>query len=171
MERAVFGIAKTDQQADRLLSELQAAGFGPDRISVLLPDREGTRDFAHVKATKAPEGASAGAGAGGALGGALGLLAGLGTLAVPGLGLLIAAGPVLAALSGAAVGAAVGGAAAALVGLGIPELEAKQYEGKIRDGNILVSVHTDEGVERRLAHEIFERCHASDVSSAGEASV
>lgn len=169
MSRAVYGIARTEEQADRIVSEFQANGFSSDRLSVLLPDRAGTRDFAHAKGTKAPEGATAGAGAGGALGGALGLLAGIGTLAVPGLGPLIAAGPILAALSGAAVGATVGGLAGALVGMGIPEYEAKQYEGKLRDGNILIAVHTDTSTDRKLAQQIFEKAHAVDIGSAGEA--
>lgn len=169
MAHAVYGIAKTEEQADRIVFELQAAGFSNDRLSVLLPDRAGTRDFAHAKGTKAPEGATAGAGAGGALGGALGLLAGIGTLALPGLGPLIAAGPIMAALSGVAVGATVGGLAGALVGMGIPEYEAKQYEGKVRDGNILISVHADSSNERKLAQQILEKLHAVDIGTAGEA--
>lgn len=170
MAQAVYGIAKTEAQADRIVAELQGSGFGNDRLSVLLPDCEGTRDFAHVKGSKAPEGATAGAGAGGALGGALGLLVGIGTLAIPGLGPLIAAGPILAALSGAAVGATVGGLTGALVGVGIPEYEAKQYEGKLRDGNILIAIHTENANERKLAERILEQAHAVDIASAGEAS-
>jgi len=170
MGNAVYGIAKTVEQAERIIAELQAAGFSADHLSVLLPDKSGTRDFAHEKGTKAPEGATAGASAGGALGGALGLLAGIGTLALPGLGPLIAAGPILAALSGAAVGATVGGITGALIGMGVPEYEAKQYEGKLRDGNILISVHTDQSSHRQLATKILENAHAEDVGSAGEAS-
>src|SRR5690606_10823949 len=140
MGRAVYGIAKTEGQAERIVTELEAAGFAYEDVSVLMPDRAGTRDFAHEKGTKAPEGAVAGAGTGGVIGGAFGLLAGIGSLAIPGIGPLIAAGPILATLSGAAVGATVGGMAGALVGMGIPEYEAKLYEGRIRDGNILISV-------------------------------
>ena len=140
-------------------------------ISVLFPDRGGTRDFAHEKSTKAPEGAAAGAGTGGLLGGGLGWLVGIGSLAIPGLGPFIAAGPIMAALGGAAIGAAVGGFTGALVGVGIPELEAKQYEAKLREGNILLSVHTEDSDERHRAMEIFEREGARDVSSIGEASV
>jgi len=169
MARAVYGIAKTEAQAERIVSELQAAGFENERLSVLLPDRSGTRDLAHEKSSKAPEGATAGAGAGAALGGALGLLAGVGTLAIPGLGPLIAAGPILAALSGAAVGATIGGVSGALVGLGIPEYEAKQYEGKLRNGNILISVHTESSEERKLVEQILAAAHATDIGSAGEA--
>jgi hypothetical protein len=152
MERAVIGIVDTLDQA-------------------LFPDRQGTRDFAHEQSTKAPEGATAGAGTGGVLGGALGWLVGAGALAIPGLGPFIAAGPILAALSGAAVGAAVGGVTGALVGMGIPEYEAKQYEGKIRGGNILVSVHTEDAEQRRLAKDVFERAGAKDVRTTGEEDV
>jgi hypothetical protein len=169
MATAIYGIAKTGAQAERIVNELEAAGFPYAEISVLMPDREGTRDFAHEKGTKAPEGATAGASAGGVLGGALGLLAGIGTLAIPGVGPLIAAGPILAALSGAAVGATVGGIAGALVGMGIPEYEAKLYEGKIREGNILISVLADDARERKAAEQVFERCGAHDVSSASAA--
>jgi hypothetical protein len=169
--KAVFGIVPTQGHAERIASDLKAAGFTANDISVLLPDKNATRDFAHEKNTKAPEGAAAGAGTGGLLGGGLGWLVGIGSLAIPGLGPFIAAGPILAALSGAAVGAAVGGLTGALVGMGIPELEAKQYESKIREGNILVSVHTDDGTERNRASEILKRGGAHDISSSGEASV
>ena len=135
-DKAVFGIAKSVAQAERIADGLKAAGFSGDDISVLFPDKEGTRDFAHEQHTKAPEGAATGAGTGGVLGGALGWLVGIGSLAIPGVGPFIAAGPIMAALAGAAVGAAAGGLAGALVGLGIPEYEAKRYEGKIREGNI-----------------------------------
>lgn len=168
MERAVIGLVKDAGSAERVAIELRDAGFSPDRISVLFPDKQGTRDFAHEQNTKAPEGATAGAGAGGLLGGGLGWLVGIGSLAIPGLGPFIAAGPILAALSGAAVGAAVGGLTGALVGMGIPEYEAKQYEGKIKDGNILISVHTDARGERKLAKEIFEKAGAEDIKSTGE---
>jgi hypothetical protein len=167
-KKAVFCIAKTESQAERIVAELKACGFSNNDISVLFPDQRGTRDFAHEKSTKAPEGATTGAGAGGLLGGTLGWLAGIGALAIPGVGPLIAAGPIVAALSGAAVGAAVGGVGGALVGMGIPELEAKQYEGKVRDGNILISVHTDDADEVSRAKDIFKRQNAENIASSGE---
>ena len=169
--KAVFGMASSEPQAARIALALEAAGFPPGDISVLFPDRGATRDFAHEKNTKAPEGAAAGAGTGGILGGGLGWLVGIGSLAIPGLGPFIAAGPIMAALGGAAIGAAVGGFTGALVGMGIPELEAKQYESKLRAGNILISVHTEDSDERGRAKEIFEREGAHDISAMGEASV
>src|SRR5438270_1006300 len=138
---AVYGIFRNRSQAENTVDRLVAAGFRTEDISVLLPENVGTKDFAHEKNTKAPEGTTTGAVAGGVVGGTLGLLAGVGALAIPGLGPFIAAGPIMAALSGAAAGAALGGITGALIGLGIPELEAKQYEGKIKGGNILLSVH------------------------------
>lgn len=146
-KKSVLCLAKTYAQADRIVTRLRSCGFAYNDISALFPDKQTTRDFAHEKHTKAPEGAATGAGTGGLVGGALGLLAGIGSLAIPGVGPLIAAGPIMAALSGAAVGAAVGGIAGALIGLGIPEYEAKRYEGKIRDGRILISVHTESNDE------------------------
>ena len=171
MPRAVFCIVPGYTQALRVVEDLRAAGFANDDISVLLPDKTGTRDFAHEHHTKAPEGATVGAGTGGVLGGTMGLLAGIGTLAIPGLGPFVAAGPLMAALSGAAVGAAVGGLAGTLIGLGIPEFEAKRYEGKIRGGNVLLSVHVGDTSESKLAKEIFENAGAEDVSTSSEASV
>src|SRR5687767_13430366 len=168
MAKAVFCIAKTEAQATTIVEQLKAAGFSNNDISALLPDKAGTRDFAHEQHTKAPEGAATGAATGGVLGGALGWLAGIGALAIPGLGPFIAAGPIMAALSGAAVGASVGGLTGALAGMGIPEYEAKRYEGKVRDGNILLSVHTDDSEQRSLAKSIFERAGAEDVSSSSE---
>jgi hypothetical protein len=168
MSSAVFCIAKSSTQAERIVSDLKASGFDSNDVSALFPDKEGTRDFAHAQHTKAPEGATAGAATGGVLGGGLGWLAGIGALAVPGVGPLIAAGPILAALSGAAAGAAVGGLTGGLVGYGVPEYEAKRYEGKVRDGNILLSVHTEDRKERSRAKEIFSRNGAEDVSSSGE---
>lgn len=168
-KRAVFGIVKSYGEAEFVVQELKRGGFAESDISALFPDKAGTRDFAHEKHTKAPEGAVAGAGTGGVAGGTLGLLAGIGALAIPGFGPLIAAGPLLAALSGAAVGAAVGGITGALIGMGIPELEAKQYEGKIKDGNILISVHTEDGKQVDRAKDIFKRLQVSDISSTGEA--
>src|ERR1700675_4888895 len=147
MKTSVYCIATTEGQADRIVRELQTVGFANDDISVLFPDTRGSRDLGHEKHSKAPEGVTTGASTGGILGGALGWLAGIGTLAIPGVGPFIAAGPILAALSGAAIGGTVGGVTGALVGLGIPELEAKRYEGKIKDGNILISVHTDSSEE------------------------
>src|ERR1700759_87742 len=141
MKKAIIGISDSSERAEAVLENLKAAGIRSDNVSVLLPDKSGTKDFAHEQHTKAPEGAIAGAGAGGAIGGTLGLLAGIGALAIPGLGAFLAARPIMAALSGIAAGAAVGGVAGALVGMGIPEIEAKKYEGKIKDGNILLSVH------------------------------
>ena len=169
--RAVFGMASSEPQAARIATALETSGFSPNDISVLFSDTTRSRDFAHEKNTKAPEGAAAGAGAGGILGGGLGWLVGVGTLAIPGLGPFIAAGPIMAALGGAAIGAAVGGLTGALVGFGIPEFEAKQYESKLRAGNILISVHTEDGDERTRAKEIFKREGAHDISSTAEASV
>lgn len=167
--QAVFCTARSVEQAEAIVAELKRAGFANDDISALFPDKSGSRDFAHEHNTKAPEGATAGAGAGGLLGGALGWLVGIGTIAIPGVGPFIAAGPIMAALGGAAVGATVGGLGGALVGLGMPELEAKQYEGKIRSGNILLSVHTEDGDERSRAKDIFKRAGADDIAGAGEA--
>jgi hypothetical protein len=171
MEKAVFGIAKNESQAVSITNQLKIAGFSQNDISVLLPDKTGTRDFAHEEHTKAPEGAATGAGSGAILGGGLGLLLGIGALAIPGLGPFIAAGPIMAALAGAGAGAAVGGVAGALIGMGIPEYEAKRYEGKIKGGNILMSVHTRDGSERDRAKEIFETAGAEDISYTGESRV
>lgn len=167
-KKAVLGIVNTYQQAEATVAQLRNAGFVDNDISVLFPDQKGTRDFAHEHSTKAPEGAIAGVGAGGAVGGTLGLLAGIGALAIPGLGPFIAAGPILAALSGAAAGAAVGGITGALIGMGIPEVEAKQYENKIKNGNILMSVHVEDGDHKDRAKKIFEQAKASDICVAGE---
>jgi hypothetical protein len=169
MKKSVFCIVKTDQQAEAIVGDLRASGFSHDDVSVLFPDTTGRRDLAHEGASKAPEGATAGGSAGVVLGGALGWLAGIGALAIPGLGPFIAAGPIMAALSGAAVGAAVGGTTGALVGAGIPEYEAKRYEGKLKSGGILLAVHTEDSEERSKVKEIFERHHAEDIGSSGEA--
>jgi len=171
MSKAVFCIANSEAQAETVVTQLKEAGFSYDDISVLFPDRGGTRTFAHEQQTKAPEGAAAGAGTGGVVGGTLGWLAGIGVLSITGLGPLIAAGPILAALSGAAVGAAVGGITGALVGMGIPEYEAKRYEGRIQKGNILISVHTESSEEASHAKQIFRNAGAEDVASASEATV
>jgi len=171
MKNAVYGIANSPQQAEAIVTRLQDAGISTSDVSVLFPDKAGTRDFAHEKNTKAPEGAATGGLAGMGVGGALGLLAGIGALAIPGVGPLIAAGPIMGALSGAAVGGATGGLIGALVGLGIPELEAKQYEGKVRAGNLLISVHTESGDQRSRAKQVLEEAGATDVSSTSEATV
>lgn len=171
MEHAVYGIAKTRTQAESVVEQLRSTGFSGEDISVLFPDTAGSRDFAHEKNTKAPEGATAGGVAGMGAGAVLGWLAGIGTLAIPGVGPFIAAGPIMAALGGAAVGGATGGLVGALVGMGMPEYEAKLYDGRIRSGNILVSVHTDDGDEQKQAKKIFESAGLEDVSSSTEASV
>lgn len=167
---AVFGIYHTANQAERSVDDLLAAGFTNDDISVLLPDREGTKDFAHEKSTKAPEGATAGVAAGGAIGGTLGLLAGIGVLAIPGVGPLIAAGPIMGALAGLGVGGAVGGVVGALAGMGIPEYEAKRYEGRIKEGGVLLSVHCENSDEVTRAKDLLKQTGAQDISSSGEAS-
>ncbi|EEF62066.1 hypothetical protein [Pedosphaera parvula] len=169
--KSVFCVARDEVQASCIVDDLKMAGFSKNDISALLPDKSGTRDFAHEKGTKAPEGAATGAGTGGVLGGALGWLAGIGALAIPGVGPFIAAGPIMAALSGAAVGAAAGGLVGTLVGMGIPEFEAKRYQGKIREGRILLSVHSEDSNETKRAKNIFERAGAEDISTAGEESV
>ncbi len=168
MKSSVLGLIETRQQADGILQKLQNEGFKNEDISVLFPDKESSRDFAQKKETKLPEGATVGAGTGGVIGGVVGLLAGIGSLAIPGLGPFIAAGPIMAALSGGAIGAGFGGIAGALVGLGIPEYEAKRYEGKVKEGDILISVHTDNPEEIRRAKRIFEESHARDISTTGE---
>src|SRR5436190_6481400 len=166
MSKSVFGIATTQGQAERIVQQLQAQGFGTSEISVLMPDTGGTRDIGHVKATKAPEGAATG----GATGGVVGLLAGIGALAIPGVGPLIAAGPIMAALSGAAVGAATGGVLGGLIGLGVPEIEAKRYEEKLKKGNYLIAVHTEESEDVDRAKDIFKAARAEDISTVSEAS-
>jgi hypothetical protein len=171
VKKSVIGIVETRVQAEEIVSELHAAGVASSQVSVLFPDKQGTKDFAHEHHTKAPEGAVIGGGAGGAIGGTIGLLAGIGALAIPGVGPLIAAGPLMAALSGAAAGAAVGGIAGALVGFGIPELEAKTYEGKIRGGNILLAVHTEDSETEKRAKQIFDNHKAHDVVVTGDSSV
>jgi len=167
---AVYGIFRTRGQAENGVDRLVAAGFRTEDISVLLPENVGTKDFAHEKNTKAPEGATTGVVAGGVVGGTLGLLAGIGALAIPGLGPFIAAGPIMAALAGAGAGGAVGGLVGALVGMGIPEYEAKRYEGRIKEGGILMSVHCDNSDWTKKAKELLEQTGADDISSTGEAS-
>jgi hypothetical protein len=167
---AVFGIYNGRSGVETAVEALKAAGFSNSDVSVLFPENQGTKDFAHEKNTKAPEGATTGAGTGAVLGGGLGWLAGIGALAIPGLGPFIAAGPIMAALAGAGVGGAVGGLTGALIGMGIPEYEAKRYEGRVKDGGILLSVHSNSSEETKKAKEILERTGAQDVSSTGEAS-
>ena len=168
-EKSVFAIINSSNRAEQTVERLQRAGFSSSDISILLPDTHGNRDFGHVKATKAPEGATAGGVTGGVTGGVLGLLAGIGALAIPGLGPFIAAGPIMAALSGASIGAATGGLVGALVGMGIPEIEAKRYENKLRDGNYLVSVDVADGDEEDRAKEIFKSLGAEDISTTSMA--
>ena len=163
---SVLGILRSRSQAEQLIQRLQDAGFPASEISVLLPDTEGRHDVGAVKATKAPEGATTGAATGGVTGGVLGLLAGIGALAIPGVGPFIAAGPIMAALSGAAVGATTGGIVGGLIGLGIPEIEARRYEDKLKKGGYLVAVSTDDGDEKDRAKEIFENAGAEDISTA-----
>ena len=170
-KKSVFCIATSSDQGDRIVGQLKEANFSSNDISVLFPDKESTRDFAHEKNTKAPEGAVTGAGTGGLLGGALGWLAGIGSLAIPGVGPFIAAGPIMAALSGAAIGATAGGITGGLIGLGIPELEAKRYEGKVKAGNLLISVHTESSEEIKRAKDIFAKAGAQDICTTGEASM
>src|SRR5246127_4029263 len=167
---AVFGIYQTYEGVESAVDALKVAGFRNTDISVLFPENVGTKDFAHQKGTKAPEGATTGAGTGAVVGGALGWLAGIGALAIPGVGPFIAAGPIMAALAGVGVGGAVGGVTGALIGLGIPEYEAKRYEGRIQKGGILLSVHCDTSDEIKRAKRILEQTSAQDISSAGEAS-
>jgi hypothetical protein len=166
---AVFGIYPNRMAVEEAVDSLRNAGFRNTDISVLFPENAGTKDFAHEKNTKAPEGATTGVVAGGVLGGALGWLAGIGALAIPGLGPFIAAGPIMAALGGLGVGGAVGGLAGALVGLGMPEYEAKRYEGRIREGGILLSVHADNSDWTTRAKKMLEQTGAHDIASAGEA--
>ncbi len=168
---AVFGIFPSTSQAEQAVDTLIAAGFRSDDISVLSPDQQTTKEFATEKNTKAPEGTTTGATAGGAIGGTLGLLAGIGALAIPGLGPFIAAGPIMGALAGLGAGAATGGLIGALVGMGMPEYEAKRYEGRVKDGGVLLSVHCDDSDWVGKAKDILKRVGADDISSAGEKAV
>ncbi len=168
MAHAIFCIAKNESQAGSIVSSLRASNIREQDISVLFPDRKGSHEFAHEHNTKAPEGAISGVGAGGIAGGALGLLAGIGALAIPGVGPLIAAGPIMAALSGAAVGAAAGGIAGALIGMGIPEFEAKRYEDTVKGGKILISVHTENKDDTDRVKQIFKQAGAEDISTTRE---
>jgi hypothetical protein len=167
---AAFGIYRDRVSAENGVDALRLANFRNTDISALLPENLGTKDFAHEKGTKAPEGATAGATTGAVVGGGLGWLVGIGALAIPGLGPLIAAGPIMAALAGVGAGGAIGGLTGALIGMGIPEYEAKRYEGRVKSGGILLSVHCDSSEWTKKAKEILERTGAEDVSSTGEAS-
>jgi Protein of unknown function (DUF3341) len=167
---AVFGIYSTQAGVVSGVDTLQAAGFRYTDVSVLFPESEGTKAFAHEKGTKAPEGATTGAGTGAVLGGGLGWLVGIGALAIPGLGPFIAAGPIMAALAGMGVGGAIGGITGALIGMGIPEYEAKRYEGRVKDGGILLSVHSDSSEWTSKAKKILDATGAQDIASTGEAS-
>src|ERR1700681_4511639 len=165
---AVFGIYKNSAQAESAVDRILAAGFSHNDISVLLPDTQSSKEFAHEKNTKAPEGTTTGVTTGGVIGGTLGLLAGVGALAIPGLGPFIAAGPIMAGLAGLGVGGAVGGLVGALVGMGIPEYEAKRYEGRVKDGGVLLSVHCDTSDEVSRAKDMLKSTGATDISSTGE---
>jgi hypothetical protein len=165
---AVFGIYATVAEAERAVDALVLDRFSNADVSVLLPDNETTREFAHEKHTKAPEGTTTGVAAGGTIGGTLGLLAGIGALAIPGLGPFIAAGPIMGALAGLGVGGAVGGLVGALVGMGMPEFEAKRYEGRVKNGGVLLSVHCDTSDEIARAKDVLKRTGAEDIASAGE---
>jgi hypothetical protein len=168
---AAFGIFNSRAGAERCIDNLMVAGFRSDDISVLAPDQDATKELATEKNTKAPEGATTGATTGGVIGGTLGLLAGIGALAIPGVGPLIAAGPIMASLAGLGVGAAAGGLIGALVGMGIPEYEAKRYEGRVKNGGILVSVHCDNSDWVSKAEAILKSSGGEDISSAGEKSI
>src|SRR5579863_5543761 len=165
---AVFGIYANVSQAERGVDTLIAAGFPSADISVLLADSASSKDFAHEKNTKAPEGTATGVTAGGVVGGTLGVLAGIGALAIPGLGPFIAAGPIMAGLAGLGVGGAVGGLIGALVGMGIPEYEAKRYEGRLKSGGVLLSVHCDTSEQIKRAKDLLKETGAEDISSTGE---
>src|SRR5438094_1261328 len=167
---AVFGIYPNRTSVESAVDALKTAEFRNSDISVLFPENSGTKDFAHEKHTKAPEGATTGAGSGVVLGGTLGWLAGIGALAIPGVGPFIAAGPIMGALAGAGVGGAVGGLVGALVGMGIPEYEAKRYEGRVRQGGVLLSVHADNSDWVKRAKDLLRDTGAEDISSSGEAS-
>lgn len=167
---AVFGIYRTRADAENGVDQLITSGFRSEDVSVLLQDNLGTKDFAHEKHTKAPEGTATGAVTGGVVGGTLGLLAGIGALAIPGVGPFIAAGPIMGALAGIGSGGIVGGIVGALVGMGIPEFEAKRYEGRIKEGGILLSVHCDNSDWVSKAKDVLEHTGADDVSSSSESS-
>jgi hypothetical protein len=168
----VFGVYSTITAVDKATDSLIRAGFPNSDISVLMPESlGGPKNMGTEKATKAPEGTAAGVTAGGVIGGSLGVLAGIGLLAIPGLGPFIAAGPIMAGLAGLGVGGAVGGFTGALVGMGIPEFEAKRYEGRLQKGGVLLSVHCATSEEIKRAKEVLKTTNAEDISSTGETSV
>lgn len=167
---SVFGILQSRDQAEQVIDTLRLAGFRAEDISVLLPENIGNKDMGTEKSSKSPEGAAAGGATGAVAGGVLGWLAGIGALAIPGIGPFIAAGPIMAALAGMGAGAVLGGATGALVGIGIPEYEAKRYEGLVRNGGILISVHCDNSEWTSRAKELLERNGVEDISSTSEAS-
>ncbi|XZE19721.1 hypothetical protein SH449x_005048 [Pirellulaceae bacterium SH449] len=171
MAYAIFCTVKTSNEAITVVDRLKAEGFTAEDISVLMPDNQGTKDFAVDNETKSPEGATIGAGTGAVVGGGLGWLLGIGALAIPGVGPFIAAGPIMAALAGTAIGGAVGGISGALIGMGIPEFEAKKFEGKLKGGRCLLSVHSENTEETEKIKEIFENAGAEDITSSREASV
>jgi hypothetical protein len=171
MQQALLGTVSGIAQTTRVVEALRNAGFSNDDISVLMPDEFGAQELGYEKHTKAPEGVSAGVGTGAVLGGTLGFLAGIGVLAIPGMAPLVAAGPLLASLSGVALGGAVGGLSGGLIGLGIPEYEAKKYERKIKYGDTLLSVHTDNGKEAKIADEIFKTEGVQDIHHTPEESL
>jgi hypothetical protein len=168
MSKAVLCTVKTPSDAARIVTLLESAGFTRDDVSMLMPNDNATSDFEIDNQTKAPEGAIVGAGTGAAVGGALGWLAGIGALAIPGLGPFIAAGPIMAALAGATVVGTTGALAGALVGMGIPEYEAKHFEGKLKGGHILLSVHADNKAKADRAKEIFREAGGQDISTSSE---
>ena len=168
---AVFGLYPNVERAEQAVDALLGASFSNSDVSVLMADSQSSKDFAHEKQTKAPEGTATGVAAGGTIGGTLGLLAGIGALAIPGVGPFIAAGPIMGALAGLGVGGAVGGLVGALVGMGIPEYEAKRYEGRVKDGGVLLSVHCDTSDQITRAKDILKRTGADDIASAGEEAV
>jgi outer membrane lipoprotein SlyB len=167
---AAFGIFATRTQAESCVDALQRAGFTTQDVSVLMSNADSSRDLATEKNTKAPEGATTGATAGGLIGGTLGLLAGIGSLAIPGVGPLIAAGPIMGALAGLGAGATAGGLIGALIGMGIPEYEAKRYEGRVKNGGILISVHCADSARVSKAKDVLKTCAAEDIASTSESS-
>ena len=171
MNTSVYCITSSKIKAESMLNQLRQAGFSGDAVSVLFSDTSGSHDFVHEQNTKAPEGVAAGGVAGMGAGAILGWLAGIGTLPIPGIGPFIAAGPIMAALGGAAIGSAAGGIIGALVGVGIPEYEAKRYEGKVRAGSVLISVHAEDSREIDRALNLFDRAGAEDIATSSEATV
>lgn len=171
MAKAVYCIATSDTQAADIVNQLKVAGFLSTDISVMFPDKTGTGDLGHEQQTKTPEGTATGAGVGAVLGGAFGWLAGIGALAIPGAGPFIAAGPIMATLSGMGAGGLAGGIAGGLIGMGIPEYEARRYEGKIKSGNILISIHSDSRETTERARGIFEDAGAEDIACTAEARI